>query len=123
MKKPFLLFFGLALCMASCRDESSDSIIGTWKADKVNVQFDEQRNTPELVKQIGEMERQNSIVISADSMLVFKSMEGESKGRLSLAKEGTMFVDGVQFGRWNEGKIVTQSDSPLGMVVVTYGKQ
>ncbi|MBR1513629.1 MAG: hypothetical protein IJ622_04980 [Bacteroidales bacterium] len=123
MKKHFLLFFGLALCLASCRDNASDSIIGTWKADKVNVQFDERRNTPEVVKQIGEMEKQNSIVISADSILVFKSLDGESKGRLSLAEDGRMFVDGAQFGQWKEGTIVTQSDSPLGMVVVSYCKK
>ena len=122
MKKSFFLFLGLALSLAACRNKSSDSIIGTWQADKVSVQFDEQRSSPELVKQIGEMEKQNSIVISTDSTLVFKNLDGESKGRLSLTKDGMMFVDGATFGQWKEGQIVTKTDSPLGEVVVTYKK-
>ncbi|MBQ8957874.1 MAG: hypothetical protein IJ057_05165 [Bacteroidales bacterium] len=123
MKKRSFLLFGLALSLTFCHDEASDSIIGTWQTDKVNVQFDEQRNTPALVKQIGEMEKQNSIVVSADSTLTFNGLYGGTNGRLHLTKEGTMLVDGVTFGQWKEGQIVTQTDSPLGKVVVTYRKK
>lgn len=123
MKKTLLLLIGLALGLASCHKGASRSIIGTWLVDKVNVQFDEQRNTPELVKQIGEMEKQNIIVISADSLLTFKALDGETRGRLSLTPDGSMFVDGASFGQWKEGRIVTFSDSPLGKVVVSYRKK
>lgn len=123
MKKTLLLLIGLALGLASCHKGTSRSIIGTWLVDKVNVQFDEQRNTPELVKQIGEMEKQNIIVISADSLLTFKALDGETRGRLSLTPDGSIFVDGASFGQWKEGRIVTFSDSPLGEVVVSYRKK
>lgn len=123
MKKQFFLLLALATGLTSCHNKASDSIIGTWQADKVNVQFDEQRNTPELVKQIGEMEKQNSFVITSDSLLTFKSLDGETQGRLNLNKEGMMHVDGALFGQWENGQIVTRTDSPLGEVVVTYKKR
>lgn len=123
MKKTFFFLLGLALGCTACHEKNSGSIIGHWLSDKVNVQFDEQRNTPELVKQIGEMEKQNSIAITSDSILIFKSLDGEKRGHLSLSKDGLMLVDGVSFGQWKNGQIVTRADSPLGEVVVTYKKR
>lgn len=122
MKKNIPLLFGLALLLSSCI-ETTNSIIGDWVADKVKVQFDENRSTPELVKQIGEMEKQNSISISADSILVFKSLDSEVRGRLSLSEGVLMLVDGTPFGEWNEGQIITRTDSPLGEIVVWYKKR
>lgn len=122
MKKRILpvMAFGIMLC--ACQPDP-DSLIGSWNVDKVNVQFDEQHNTPELVKQIGEMERQNTFSISADSTLVFKGLEETMEGRLSLRNDSTLFFDGTTFGTWKDGRIVTRTGSPLGEVVVTYKKE
>lgn len=122
MKRHFLLLLGLALSMAACNTET-ESLIGTWKADKVNVQFDEQKTTPALVQQIGEMEKQNTFSITADSILTFKGMDSEWQKPVSL-KEGTTLLCGeMVFGKWSEGQIVTRTDSPLGEVIVTYRKE
>lgn len=121
MKKYILSFFALVMLLAACTEEP-DSIIGTWMVDKVNVQFDENRSTPELVKQVGEMEKQNLIFINSDSILVFKSLDDDMRGRLSLSSGGVMRVDGLVFGQWKEGQIVTRNDSPLGEIVVVYRK-
>ena len=122
MKKAILPYLGLAALLCACT-QKTDSIVGTWTVDKVNVQFDERRSTPELVKQIGEMEKQNIILINPDSLLIFKSLEDETKGKLSLSKDGTMTCDGTVFGLWKEGCIVTRTDSPLGEILVTYRKK
>ena len=121
MKKNILPLLALALALGSCTSET-DSLIGTWTVSKVNVQFDEQRNTPELVKQVGEMEKQNVISISKDSTLVFKGLEEEWQGRASL-KNDTLLLEGTAFGIWKNGVIVTRTDSPLGEVIVTYKKE
>lgn len=121
MKKGFLFLLGLVTAFCAC-NRQQDSLIGTWKVDKVNVQFDEQRSTPELVKQIGEMEKQNVITISKDSTLIFKGLDADWQGRLSLSGNGTLLRDGVVFGVWKDGKIITRTDSPIGEVVVTYRK-
>ena len=122
MKKQWLLLLGLTLVLCACTNET-DSLIGTWSVDKVNVQFDEHRGTPELVKQVGEMEKQNVILISPDSLLIFNSLEGETKGKLSLSKDGTLTCNGNFFGIWKGENIVTRTNSPLGEIVVTYRKK
>ena len=49
MKTDILFLTGLAIALSGCH-RGGDSIVGTWTVDKVNVQFDERRNTPELVR-------------------------------------------------------------------------
>ena len=122
MKKKILFLLGTFLALYACHNDSP-SLIGTWTVDKVNVQFDERRSTPELVKQIGEMEKQNVILISPDSILIFNSLEGETKGKLSLSKDGTLTCNGNFFGIWKGENIVTRTNSPLGEIVVTYRKK
>jgi len=122
MKKGFLFLLCLISAFCAC-DRQKDSLIGTWTVDKVNVQFDEQRSTPELVKQMGEMERQNVIVISNDSVLTFKGLEENFQSRISLSGDGTLLRDGVAFGVWKDGEIVTRTDSPIGEIVVSYRKK
>ena len=122
MKKRLLLLAGLAVALIACHCNPTDSLIGTWTVDKVNVQFDERRSTPELVKQMSEMERQNVITISKDSTLTFKGLEEEIQGRIKLENNGTLLFDSVVFGIWKEGQIITRTDSPIGEIVVTYKK-
>ena len=123
MKKRPIFLAGLAIAFAACHHNPTDSLIGTWTVDKVNVHFDERHSTPELVKQMGEMERQNVITIKEDSTLTFKGLEETLQGRLSLKGDGTLLFDDVIFGQWKEGQIVTWTNSPLGEIVVTYRKK
>lgn len=122
MKSKFLLFIGLTFALCACHHKA-DPLFGTWTVDKVNVQFDEQHSTPELVKQIGEMERQNVISITADSILTFKGMDDSLQGRLSLKNDGTLLLDNADFGQWKDGQIITRTGSPLGEVTVSYRKK
>ena len=122
MKKCYFLFITLGLMLAACQPDT-DSLIGTWTVNKVNVQFDERHSTPELVKQIGEMEKQNVITISKDSTLTFKGLEESSQGKISLKGDGSLLFNGAVFGIWKNSEIVTKTNSPLGEVVVTYKKE
>lgn len=120
MRHPLPLFT-LALLLASCAPKSN-SLIGTWTVDKVNVQFDENRSTPELVKQIGEMEKGNAFSINADSVLFFNGLDETWEGQLTLSQGTMLYCNGKLFGQWKEGQIVTRTDSPLGEIVVRYKK-
>lgn len=122
MKRNILFLTGLAIALSGCH-RGGDSLIGTWHVDKVNVQFDERRNTPELVRQIGEMEKQNTITISADSVLTLTNADGSTTGRLHLLDDGTILVDAMPIGQWKDRQIVTRTGSPIGEVVVTYRKR
>ena len=122
MKYSFCLFFLLAMLLAACTSKP-DTLIGDWTADKVNVQFDENHATPELVKQVGEMEKQNCISISNDSILVFKGLDCETQGHMTVDQQGVIYCDGQKFGIWKEGIVVTETPSPLGIIVITYRKE
>ena len=122
MKKHIPFLFGFALLLSACT-EKPDSLIGEWVADKVNVRFDENRSTPEMVKQIGEMEKQNSLAIGNDSILVFKGLDHETQGLVKVGADGTLFLDGEMFGQWKEGCILTKTASPLGEITVVYKKK
>ena len=121
MKKRYFLLITLAVTLCACTPKA-DPLFGTWTVSKVNVQFDEQLSTPELVKQVGEMEKQNVINISKDSTLTFKGLDIEWQERISL-KNGTLLRNGAVFGTWKNGEIITRSGSPLGEVVVVYRKE
>ena len=121
MKKQWLILSCLTAALSACTNEA-DSLVGTWTVDKVNVQFDERHNTPELVKQVGEMEKQNVISISKDSILTFKGLEESWQDRISL-KNDTLLREGTAFGIWKDDRIVTRNGSPLGEVVVVYKKE
>ena len=120
MKNRIIFLLALAAMLSACHPKA-DPLIGTWTVSKVNVQFDEQRSTPELVKQVGEMEKQNIITIDSDSILTFKGLDEEWQSRISL-KNDTLLRNGKTFGIWKDGTIVTCNGSPLGEVVVTYKK-
>ena len=123
MKKLIAVFLWcLASLLCTC-DRQQDSLIGTWIVDKVNVQFDEKHNTPELVKQVGEMERQNSFSINADSILTFNGLDTDWQERVSLKSDGMLLCNGTSFGTWKDGRIVTRNDSPIGEIVVIYRKK
>lgn len=121
MKKSFFLLLAIAAMLSACT-QKAESLIGTWTANKINVQFDEQNSTPELVKQVGEMEKQNVFSIGTDSILSFRGLYTEWQDRISL-KNDTLLLEGAVFGVWKDGEIVTRSSSPLGEVVVIYRKK
>jgi len=121
MKNRYFLLLPLAAMLCACHPKA-DPLFGTWTVSKVNVQFDEQRSTPELVKQVGEMEKQNIITISNDSVLTFKGLEEEWQEQIHLQNDGVLLHEETVFGTWKNGEIVTRTGSPLGEIVVTYKK-
>ena len=121
MKKGFLFTLCFVFFLCSCNNDTT-SLIGSWIVDKVNVAFDEHKNTPEMVKQIGEMEKKNILLITADSLLTITSNGTTTTGHIRLSKNGTLFCNGTYFGQWEKGEIVTSVDTPIGEVVVIYKK-
>lgn len=123
MKKSLFFLAGFIVAFAACHQKPTESLIGTWTVDKVNVQFDEQRTTPEIVKQIGEIEKQNVFTISPDSTLIFKGLDSDWEGSVSLKGGHKLYCDDREIGTWNEGQIVMSTKTPIGEVVVTYRKK
>ena len=105
------------LLLSSCHRD--DPFIGRWTVEKVNVDFNEQIATPEMVRQYGELEKGNIIEISKDSLLMFIADGDTMRGQCSL-KGSLVLLDGKPFGRYENDLIQTEIPTPLGKVKVTY---
>ena len=102
----------------SCTDHR-DPLAGRWTVDKVNVEFDESKSTPEMVRQFGEMEKGNVIEISKDHELLFIT-NGDTLRTECVLEEDRLLCDGKVFGYLKDGKLITEEVSPLGKVTVNY---
>ena len=109
----------LLLLLTACHRD--DPFIGQWTVDRVNVDFNEQIATPEMVRQYGELEKGNMIEISKDSILTFIADGDTLQGRCSL-KGSQFFFEGKPFGRYENGLIETEMATPMGKVKVSYKK-
>lgn len=116
------LLVALMVIMLSSCHRNNDPLIGRWTVERVNVEFDEKKSTPEMVRQYGEVEKGNVIEISKDSVLMFISEGDTVKGRCSLQGR-QLFLDGEAFGTIEAGFLTTESSTPLGKVRVTYRKK
>lgn len=115
------LFVILIILFSSCH-RNNDPFIGRWTVEKVNVAFDENLASPEMVRQLGEMEKGNIIEISKDSMLMLISGGDTVHGQCSL--RGTLvLLDGKTFGKMEDGFLETETSTPLGKVKVLYKKK
>lgn len=120
MKKSILIATAILLFCIGCQ-RNTDTLIGTWKSGKVAVDFDERLSTPEIVKQMGAIEKENVLIIVADSTLTFISQGDTIKGKFSV--EGAqILLNGKVFGTITETGIVTKEDTPFGKITVDYRK-
>lgn len=114
--------WGLLLGISISCVHHHDSLVGHWTAEKVNVDFDENTTTPEMVRQLGEMDKNNSIDITSDSLLVLVSNGDTLTSRCSLRGQ-ILFSDGAPFAQLSEGRLITEETTPLGKVTVQYARQ
>lgn len=107
--------------LPSCHHRQ-DPFFGRWTVEKVNVEFKEDLATPEMVRQYGELEKGNLLEIGADSMLTLVSGGETLRGVCSL-RDGQLYVEGIPFGWYEQGRIRTETLTPLGKVKVVYSKE
>ena len=115
------ILIGLLLLMLASCTSKDDPFFGRWTVDKVQVDFDADWATPEMVRQYGSMEKNNVIIISADSVLM-SVMDGDTvRGRCSV-RGNQILCDGEPWGVYEEGIIKTETFTPMGYVKTSYVK-
>ena len=119
MKRVFLIEWALLL-LASCAPKE-DPFFGRWTVDKVNVEFDEEWATPEMVRQVGAMEKNNVVIITPDSLLTLVNEVDTIQYRCRL-HGNQILCDGEPWGSYERGVITTKTSSPMGSVKVLYKK-
>ncbi len=121
----------LAVILSSCGGSSESKLVGTWKAGKVETDFDEKFTTPEMLRQVVEMQKETYFKIIDDSTLIIVSPGNthETKWKLD-SKDNSIayFFEGNpglnnKLGTLTAGKIVSESTTPLGKITIYYEKE
>ena len=120
MKKAIHIVLAVMLICIGCQ-RNTDTLTGTWKAEKVEVDFDEKHSTPEIVKQAGSIEKENILILAADSSLTFISQGDTIKGRFSV-RDTQVFLISKTFGIIKGNSIITDERMPFGNITVEYQK-
>ena len=121
----------LAVIFSSCGGSPESKLVGTWKAQKVETDFDEQYTTPEMLRQVVEMQKETYFRIIDDSTLVIVSPGTTHETSYKLDKEDNTiayFFEGNpgshnELGTLSSGKIVSESTTPLGKITIYYEKE
>ena len=111
----------IVLLLSSCH-RNNDPLIGRWTVEKVNVEFNEQIATPEMVRQYGELEKGNVIEITKDSVLTFVT-EGDTLTGFCSLRGAQLYFDGKFFGKIENGILATEISTPLGKIVTKYHRK
>lgn len=96
-----------------------DTIIGKWTVEEVTFDFDERRNTPEMIQQSGEQEMHNSLIFKNDSVvnIVMSDMNGDY---LYYIDGNEIFIENMKIGALENGRIISDIKTPIGGMTVVY---
>jgi hypothetical protein len=134
MKKAIFAFGILvAMVMVSCQSSPESKLIGTWKVVDVETDFDADRSTPQMIKQVVDMQKQTFFKIINDSLMVIISTGNtyESKWRFNPEDQSISYTfddwdeNSVPFelGVFDGSQIISKSDMPMGKMVVHFEKE
>jgi len=125
------VIFAFTVIMTSCGGSAESKLVGTWKAQKVETDFDEQYTTPEMLRQVVEMQKETYFKIIDDSTLIILSPGNthETKWTLDPSDQTiSYFFEGNsnylnKLGKFEDGKIISESKTPLGVITIYYEKE
>ncbi len=117
----------------SCNSDPKSKLLGTWKAENVEIDFDEQVASPELIRQVGLENKELSFKFTSDTTMVLYISAASDPQNLfwTLDANGSTIyysykkddLDTVELGKLIEGKIVAESTTPLGSIKTTFVKE
>jgi hypothetical protein len=116
----------------SCNSSPKSKLVGTWKAETVDVKFDEQVASPEMIRQVGLENKQVFFKIQNDSaMLLYIDANSEPQSLFWFLDEENGLItyaykqddlSPIELGKLKDGKIVSESSTPLGTIKTTFKK-
>ena len=118
-----LLFISLLLLL-SC--SKSEGIIGTWTVEKISFDFDERKSTPEMIRQLGLIEKHNTLIFKNDSIVHITMAAIDSDYKYTLNPEGTIKLEPdthpIRHISLKNSVITTETDTPIGKMIIKYKK-
>lgn len=133
MKQTLLFFFAATsiLLISSCGGSPESKLIGTWKVSDVQTDFREAEVTPETYAQVVEIQKQTHFRILNDSTMVIISNNNTHEAKWFLDEtenEITYFFSGMEstqnkLGKFKNSQIISESETPLGTIMIYYDKE
>ena len=125
------LMLVLAVVLSSCGGSAESKLIGTWKAQKVETDFDENSITPEMIRQVVEMQKETYFKIIDDSTLIIVSPGNTHETSWKLDNDNktiAFFFEGKpgisnNLGTIEGDIIVSETTTPLGKIVIHYERE
>ena len=119
---PLLLIFIL-----SCTSKS-DTIHGRWIVENVNFDFDERRNTPEMISQIGKEESKDELIFKNDSVVYIKMLNYNGDYQYTINEISEInFKDDIsdinKLGVLKGNKIYSEQNTPIGKMKIVFVKE
>ena len=126
MKTLFKIFsFTTLFMMASCSSPDF-SLEGRWVVEKVNFDFDERRNTPEMISQLGKEESKDELIFKNDSVVFVKMASYNDDYQYVIGENSEIsFKDNDVFkklGVIKENKIYSEQNTAIGKMRIVFVK-
>jgi hypothetical protein len=128
-----LIVLSLLSVIYACNSNPKSKLIGTWKAEKVDINFNEQLASPELIRQVGLENKEVFFKIQNDSMMLLYISASSDPQNLFwfLDEKGESIhyaykkddLNPIELGKMMDGKIVAESSTPLGTIKTTFAKE
>jgi len=123
----------IMMILVSC-SSPEQKLTGIWKVTDVQTGFDENDVTPEMLKQAVDLQKQTYFRILNDSAMVIISNKNTHEAIWHFNKETSEITysfkgsPGPQtlvniLGKYQDGKIIQQSTTPLGIITTTYERK
>ena len=104
----------------------SSSIIGTWTVEKVTFEFNERKSTPEMIRQLGEIEKHNTLIFKNDSIVHITMAAIDADYKYQISNDGTVTLEPadhpISHIVLNQNVIRTETETVIGKMRVTYKK-
>ncbi len=126
MKSFLKVFSFLLIFLCSCTSES-DSLQGRWIVERVNFDFDERRNTPEMISQIGREESKDELIFKNDSVVYIKMASFNGDYQYVINEESEICFkgsasDNKKLGILKENKIYSEQNTAIGKMKIIFVK-
>lgn len=125
------LFIATLFAFVSCGKSPESKLVGTWKVQDVQTDFDENAVTPEMLRQMVELEKQTYFRILNDSVMIIISDNNTYETNWLLNHETNVisyFFEGQEskaneLGRVEGDQVINESTRPFGNMSVYYEKE
>ncbi len=113
--------------MCSCSSPDF-SLEGRWIVDDLKLDFDERRNTPEMISQIGNEESKNELIFKNDSIVYIKMMSYDGNYRYAINERSEItFMNATsnnnKLGILKDNKIYSEQNTAIGKMRIVFVKK